>query len=96
MPPARVLDPQFSRCPNLPSNLGIQNEISILFNIPDHQQGIRCKAPSGDDRGVSSNTPQGGAIACPPLAGRQSAGGGRALSFDLAQDREHVERQMMP
>jgi hypothetical protein len=38
----------------------------------------------------------GGAIACPPLAGRQSAGGGRAPPFDLAQGRELVERQMMP
>jgi hypothetical protein len=33
----------------------------------------------------------GGAIACPPLAGRQSAGGGRAPSFDFAQDRESFD-----
>jgi hypothetical protein len=30
--------------------------------FPDHQQGIRCKAPRSDDRGVWSNTPQGGVI----------------------------------
>jgi hypothetical protein len=34
----------------------------------------------------------GGAIACPPLAGRQSAGGGQAQPFGFAQGRELVER----
>jgi len=29
--------------------------------ISEHQQDIRCKAPSSDNRGVSCNTPQGGA-----------------------------------
>jgi len=32
--------------------------------------------------------PERGVIACPPLAGRQSAGGGQAQLFDFAQDRE--------
>jgi four helix bundle protein len=31
------------------SNLGIKTEISRLCSIPDHQQGIRCKAPRSDD-----------------------------------------------
>jgi hypothetical protein len=47
---------------NPPFNLGIRTEIGRLCSIPDHQQGIRCKAPRSDDRGVWSNTPQGGAI----------------------------------
>ena len=47
---------------NPPSNLGIESEISRLWSIPDHQQGIRCKAPRRDDWGVWSNTPQGGVI----------------------------------
>jgi len=34
---------------NPPSNLGIKFEISRLWSIPDHQQGIRCKAPRSDD-----------------------------------------------
>ena len=42
--------------------LGIRTEIGSLWSIPGHQQGIRCKAPRSDDRGVWSNTPQGGAI----------------------------------
>jgi len=29
--------------------------------IPDHQRGVRCKAPRSNDWGVWSNTPQGGA-----------------------------------
>ena len=36
--------------------------IGSLMSIPDHRQGIRCKAPRSDDRGVWINTPQGGAI----------------------------------
>jgi len=34
---------------NLQSNLGIESEIGRLWNIPDHQHGIRCKAPRSDD-----------------------------------------------
>jgi hypothetical protein len=30
-------------------NLGIKTEISRLWSIPDHQEGIRCKAPRSDD-----------------------------------------------
>jgi len=47
---------------NPPPNLGIKTEISRLWTIPDHQEGIRCKAPRSDNWGVWSNTPQGGAI----------------------------------
>jgi len=32
-----------------PSNLDFETEISRLWNIPDHQHGIRCKAPKSDD-----------------------------------------------
>jgi hypothetical protein len=34
---------------NPPPNLGIKTEISRLWSIPDHQEGIRCKAPRSDD-----------------------------------------------
>jgi len=34
--------------PNPPSNLVIRTEMSGLWSIPDHQQGIRCKAPRSD------------------------------------------------
>jgi hypothetical protein len=34
---------------NPPSNLGIKTDIRRLWNIPDHQQGIRCKAPRSND-----------------------------------------------
>jgi hypothetical protein len=34
---------------NPPPNLGIKSEISRLWSIPDHQEGIRCKAPRSDD-----------------------------------------------
>jgi hypothetical protein len=34
---------------NAPPNLGIKTEISRLWSIPDHQEGIRCKAPRSDD-----------------------------------------------
>jgi hypothetical protein len=37
-----------------------------------------------------------GAIACPPLAGRPSAGGGKTQPFGFAQGHEPVEWQMMP
>jgi hypothetical protein len=37
------------RFQNPPSNLGIKTEISRLWSIPDHQQGIRCKAARSDD-----------------------------------------------
>jgi len=39
---------------NPPSNSGSKTEISRLWSIPDHQQGIRCKAPRSDDWGVWS------------------------------------------
>jgi len=48
--------------PNPASNPAIKIKISRLWGIPEHQQDIRCKAPRSDDRGVWSNTPQGGAI----------------------------------
>ena len=35
--------------PNPPSNLVIRIDISGLWSLPDHQQGIRCKAPRRDD-----------------------------------------------
>jgi hypothetical protein len=35
--------------PNPPPNLGIKTEISRLWSIPDHQEGIRCKAPRSDN-----------------------------------------------
>jgi hypothetical protein len=34
---------------NPPPNLGIITEITGSWKIPDHQQGIRCKAPRSDD-----------------------------------------------
>jgi len=37
------------RIQNPPPNLGIKTEISRLLSIPDHQEGIRCKAPRSDD-----------------------------------------------
>jgi hypothetical protein len=45
----------------------IHRLIPVLFAergfraIPDDHQGVRCKAPRSDDRGVSRYTPQGGA-----------------------------------
>ena len=44
-----ALESDLSGHPNLPSNLVIRTEISSLYSIPDHQQGIRCKAPRSDD-----------------------------------------------
>jgi hypothetical protein len=38
--------------PNETSLLGIKAEISKFCSIPDHQQGIRCKAPRSGDWGV--------------------------------------------
>ena len=35
--------------PNATSILGIKAEIKKLCSIPDHQQGIRCKASRSDD-----------------------------------------------
>ena len=35
--------------PNPPSDLCIDNDIRWFRGIPDHQQGIRCKAPRSDD-----------------------------------------------
>jgi len=35
--------------PNAPSILGVNTKISKLCTIPDHQQGIRCKATRSDD-----------------------------------------------
>ena len=32
-----------------PSNVVIKTEISALWRIPDHQQGMRCTAPRSDD-----------------------------------------------
>jgi predicted aldo/keto reductase-like oxidoreductase len=37
------------QCQNPPPNSGIKTEISRLWSIPDHQEGIRCKAPRSDD-----------------------------------------------
>jgi hypothetical protein len=38
-----------SSFPNPTPNKGIKTEISRLLSIPDHQEGIRCKAPRSDD-----------------------------------------------
>jgi hypothetical protein len=35
--------------PNPPPNFRLIIEISRLWMIPDHQQGIGCKAPKSDD-----------------------------------------------
>ena len=35
--------------PNPPPNFVIRINISGLWSIPDHQQGIRCKASRSDD-----------------------------------------------
>ena len=45
----RALSPDMVIYPNPPSNLGIKTKISRLLNTPDHQQGIRCKAPRSDE-----------------------------------------------
>jgi four helix bundle protein len=37
------------KIPNFPYKLCVKTEINRLCSIPDHQQGIRCKAPRSDD-----------------------------------------------
>ncbi len=72
--------------PNSPSNLGIKTEISRLCSIPDHQQGIRCKAPQ----------------ACPREGGGRSdrlpASGGKAIRRRRTSAAEPVPAKagMMP
>ena len=34
---------------NPPPNLGVKTEISRVWSIPDHQEGIKCKGPRSDD-----------------------------------------------
>jgi hypothetical protein len=48
-PSREMSPPSCYHDPDPPSNLGIKTEISRLWSIPDHQQGIRCKAPRSDD-----------------------------------------------
>jgi hypothetical protein len=43
--------------PNETSPLAIKAEISKSCSIPDHQQGIRCKAPRSDRRQRSRTCP---------------------------------------
>jgi len=69
---------------NPPFNSVIRNEISGLWSIPDHQQGIRCMAPRSD------TTEPYGAIR------RKEERSKATPPFDFAQGREPVERQMMP
>ena len=77
--------------PNPPSNLVIRTEISGLWNIPDHQQGIRCKAPRSD-----TTEPYGQYAASMPPRRRGEERSKATPPFDFAQGREPVERQMMP
>jgi len=81
--------------PNPPANSVIRPETSGLQNIPDHQQGIRCKAPRSD------TTEPYGAIRRKRAARKRGEQRSKATPpFDFAQDREPVERpvelQMMP
>jgi hypothetical protein len=39
-----------SEYPNSPSNLVIRAEISSLYSIPDHQQGITCELSPAKSR----------------------------------------------
>jgi hypothetical protein len=39
----------YKRDPNLPSNLRIMSFDEGFGEIPDHQQGVRCKAPRSDE-----------------------------------------------
>jgi hypothetical protein len=70
---------------NSPSNLGFRNEILgyVAFLITSRVLDVRRRGAMTEAYGVIRRKPApakagGGAIACPPLAGRQSAGGGRA------------------
>jgi hypothetical protein len=66
--------------------------MSGLWSIPDHQEGIRCEAPRSD------TTEPYGAIRCKPVESLQVEREERSKAtppFDLAQDREPVERPMM-
>ena len=43
--------------PNSPPNSGKSDETARLGRFPDHQEGIRCKAPRSEEGGVSCHTP---------------------------------------
>ena len=57
--------------PNPPSSVGIKTENTRLCSIPDHAQRFRCRASQGlrsfRAAGSTSQTPEGGAIPCPPV-----------------------------
>jgi len=62
----------------------MRTQVSGLWNIPDPQQGIRCKAPRSD-----TTEPYG-------VIRRKEERSEATPPFDFAQGREPVERQMMP
>jgi hypothetical protein len=74
---------------------------NVAFLITSKVLDVRRRGATTEAYGVIRRKPApakagGGAIACPPLAGRQSAGGGRAPPFGFTQGHELVEWQMMP
>ena len=72
-------------------------EILITSKVLDvRRRGATSEAYRSIRRKHAPAKAGGGAIACPPLAGRQSAGGGQAQPFGFAQGHEPVDWQMMP